>query len=241
MAKYQLGIIYILRDGFQLFAPGLTSILEFRFVPEIVRDLDVVNKELLYNLLRIFISNNNIPKTSLIIVIADSASIIKDFTNPNQLLQQDPQLTELRKQADEFLDHIPFEDASSKAIPLANGIRAYGTNKELYESIKEAFLREEFEVLMVLPAIAIGPEVSTKASLDADAINTILKKEPLLKEFNLLKQPLPLPQPEENSTENTEPVKQEKKSGKKRTIILVCVFIALICVLIIVYINQPPM
>ncbi len=241
MAKYQVGIIYILREGFQVFAPGLPSILEFRFVPEIIRDLDVTNKELLYNLLKIFISNNNIPKSSFIIVIADSASIIKDFINTPQSDQQTAPLTPPQQQVDEFLEHIPFEEVSSKSIPIDNGIRAYGTNKELYESIKEGFLQEGFEILMVLPAIAIGPEVNTKTTLDADVINSILKKEPLLKKFNLLKQPLPALPSEETPTESTETVKQEKKSDKKRTILLAGVFVILIAVLIIVYLNQPPM
>ena len=244
MAKYQLGVIYILREGFQIYAPGLPSILEFRFVPEIVRDLDVVNKELLYSLLKMFITNNNIPKTSFIIVIADSASIIKDFITPHQTDQQAAPVTPPQQQVDEFLEHIPFEEISSKSFPIDNGIRAYGTNKELYESIKEAFLQQEFEILMALPAIAIGPEISTKTALDIDAINSILKKEPMLKEFNLLKQPAQPTQPQENpteSTENTETVKQEKKSDKKRTILLVGVFVMLIIVLVIVYINQPPM
>jgi hypothetical protein len=240
MAKYQLGIIYILREGFQIYAPGMPSILEFRFVPEIVRDLDVANKELLYNLLKIFISGNNIPKSSLIIVIGDSASIIKDFIiTPVPVEEQAAQLEQLHKLADEFLEHIPFEEVSSKSFPIDNGIRAYGTNKELYESIKEAFLQEAFEVLMVLPAIAIGPEINTKAALDTDAINSILKKEPLLKEFNLLKQSLLTLQPEEASTESTEPTKQEKKSGNKKTILIIGVFVVLIIVLILVYINQP--
>lgn len=241
MAKYQLGIIYILREGFQIFAPGLPSILEFRFVPEIVRDLDIVNKELLYNLLKIFIFNNNIPKSSFIMVIADSASIIKDFITPPQTDQQATPLTPPQQQVDEFLEHIPFEEVSSKSIPIDNGIRAYGTNKELYESIKEGFLLEGFEIIMVLPAITIGPEVNTKTALDADVINSILKKEPLLKKFNLLKQPLPALQPEETPTESTETVKQEKKPDKKRTILLAGVFVVLIIVLIIVYVNQPPM
>lgn len=240
MAKYQLGVIYILREGFQVFAPGMPAVLEFRFVPEIVRDLDIANKELFYNLLKIFISNNSIPKSSLIIVIGDSASIIKDFiATPVQPEEQVEQLTKLREQADEFLQHIPFEEVSSKSFPVDNGIRAYGTNKELFESIKEAFVREEFEVLMVLPAIAIGPEISTKAALDTEAINNIITKEPLLKEFNLLKQPLLTLPTEETQPENQDTAKQEKKSDKKKTILVAGVFVVLIIVLILVYINQP--
>lgn len=250
MAKYQIGIIFISRNGLQIYIPGLPSILEFKFIQEIVKDLDIVNKKLLFDLLKMFITDNHIPKTSFIIVVSDSASIIKDFINPPQTDQQDDQPVSAQKQADEFIEHIPFEEVSSKSFPIENGIRAYGTNKELHESIKEAFILEGFEILMVIPGIAFSQEIGAKAFLDADSINLILKKELLVKHYNLLNPSSPLPQPEKKpaettevkenteNAENTEVAKQEK-SGNKRIIILVSVFIALIIILIIVYINQP--
>lgn len=239
MAKYQLGIIYILREEFQVFAPGLASILEFRFVPEIVRDLDVTNKDLFFNLLKIFISNNNIPKTSFIIVISDSASIIKDFSFPPKTEQSAEQTAQIRRQAEEFLEHIPFDEVVSKSITIDNGIRVYGTNKDLYESIKEGFVREGFEVICALPAIVMGVEVSTKIALDTDAISSVVKKFPLMREYNLLKQPMPVVQSEEAPTESADVVRPEKKSNIKRIIILTVIFAVLIVVLILVYLNQP--
>lgn len=248
MAKYQLGVIYLLRDRFQIFIPGLPNVLEFLFVQEIVRDLDIVNKDLLFNLLKLFITSNKIPVSSLVIVIADSASIIKDFTEQAQADKQSEQLIKPQEQANEFLACIPFEETSTKLIPITNGVRAYGVNKELYESIKDSFVEAGFEVPWVFPAITVGPEISAKTALDAEAISSILRKIPLLKEFNLLRQPFLAPGSEEkeeqnkgtsDNAESVEAPKQGDKSDKKRIIMLAGVFVVLIIVLILVYVNQP--
>jgi hypothetical protein len=240
--KHEIGIIYIQRDKFQLYTPNLHSILEFRFLPEFIRDLDIVNKELLFNLLELFMKNNKIPPTSFIIVIADSASIIKDFPPSPQTTQT------ISPNIDEFLEHIPFEEVSSKKILLPNGIRAYATNKNLYETIKNFLIHTNSEVISILPATIIGPELHP--SLDANGINTILKLYPTLKGYNLTTQPVQHLTIKENEnheekkeenevtfeTPNTEV--NEKKSDKKRTIILVAIFVFLIIVLIIVYLNS---
>lgn len=246
MAKFQIGIIYILRDKFQIYIPNHPSILEFRFLPEFIRDLDIVNKELLLSLLNLFITNNKIPQTSYIIIIADSASFIKDFLIPPQ-----PTLEEAKKQSNEFLEHIPFEEVSSKTIVLPNGIRTYATNKDLYEVVREFLIKINSEVISVLPATIIGPGLHP--SLDTSGINTILEKYPDLKEYNLTTQPIF--QPTIDKTENTttpEPsteietelpteTKDTKKQDKKTTTILIAVFVVLLIILVIVYITQPPL
>jgi hypothetical protein len=207
--------------------------MEFRFLPEFIRDLDIIDKELLFNLLDLFIKNNKIPPTSFIIVIADSASIIKDFLSPST------------QNIDEFLEHIPFEDISSKKILIPNGIRVYATNKDLYETIKEFLIRVGSEIIYILPGTIIGPELHP--SLDTNGINAILKKYQTLKEYNLATQPVlqlttgKKENHEEKETEAETPNIEinEKKSDKKRTIILVAVFAILLIVLIIVYLTQP--
>ncbi len=245
MAKFPIGIIYILRDKFQVYIPNFPSILEFRFLPEFIRDLDVVNKELLFNLLDLFIKNSKIPPTSFIIVIADSASIIKDFL----VTPAEPSLEEAKKQSDEFIEHIPFEEVASKTIPIQNGIQVYATNKDLYQNIKEFLMHIGSEVIYVLPGRIIGPELHP--SLDINGINAILKKYPDLKEYDLTSQHVlrlttdkkenheEKEEEKEIEADSPEVGKNEKKSDKKRTIILVAIFVILLTILIIVYLTQP--
>jgi hypothetical protein len=202
MPAKQKGAIYLLRDKFQIYVPGLPSVLEFHFVPQIIRDMDVINQEMFANLIKVFITNSKIPPSDLIIVIADNASFMKDFLStppqppaqPGQPPKPQPSPIspeELDKQVKEFFNFVPFEEIASKAIPLKNGIRAYGTNKDLFETIRRSFEANGFEITSVIPAIAFGPEVNTKPGMDNLMIESILKKaDTLVKSYNLLNQPL---------------------------------------------------
>jgi hypothetical protein len=178
---------------------------------------------------------------------------MKDFIAPaltpeqcaqpeNQTQPPKPNLEQAQKQADEFLEHIPFEEVASKSIPIENGIRAYAANKDLYESIKECFVHSGSEVISILPATVIGPELTN--ALDAAAINAILKKYTTLKQFNLNTQSPVLQlkyeakEEEKKEIETTDEIKQEKKPGNRRIILLVGVFIFLIIVLVVVFMTQ---
>ena len=128
------GIIFLQKDKFQLYSPYLSNILEFRFVLEISLDFDLYNKPVFENLLKTFVVNNKVPAGNFIIVIADNASFVKDF-----VITQTPStastLEDLQSQANEFIEHVPFEEVAGKTYPLTNGIRAYATNKEMFEGI----------------------------------------------------------------------------------------------------------
>src|SRR5438876_2132553 len=100
------GVIYLQKEKFQIYSPYLPNILEFRFVPELIHDFDLVNKELLENLLKVFILNNKLPASGIIIVIADNASFIQDFTSPvptQPTATPPPTLEDLQNQANQYI------------------------------------------------------------------------------------------------------------------------------------------
>ncbi len=234
------GIVYIQKDRLQLYSPFLSSIIEFRFVPEIVQDLDVINKELLENLIKSFIANNKISPSNLIIVISDSASFSKDFVNPTTSGQQLTQ-TGLQAQADEFIQNVPFENVSSKKFPLPNGIKAYTTNQELYETVQLAFEREGFIIEEVIPAFVFGVNVNTKTTMDATTANIIIQNSNAMKGYNLLiKTITPIEDVQKEEVEEPED-KKPAKTDKKRLFLLVGVFVVLIIIMIVVYfVSNPP-
>src|ERR1700691_5906819 len=100
------GVIYLMKDKFQFYSGYDGKIFEFRFVPEIVRDLDIINGGLLENFIKVFVSNNKIPPSNLVFVLAESAYFSKDFTaSPQQNAGNNaPEVTKefLKKDADEF-------------------------------------------------------------------------------------------------------------------------------------------
>ena len=164
MPTKQTGIILLQRSGFQLYSPYFSSLLEFRFVPEIIRDLDVINEDLLDNLIKLFITNNKIPPSNLMIIVADNAAFIKDFTPPTPPANQPPTPLppnggeELQIETEKFIEHVPFENVASKTFPWNNGLRAFAANKDLYEAIKNSFEKNGFTVELVLNCNRFNPQ-----------------------------------------------------------------------------------
>ncbi|HSA83376.1 MAG TPA: hypothetical protein VLF20_00635 [Patescibacteria group bacterium] len=188
------GIIFLQRDKFDIYSPYLPNIFEFRFVPELLQDFDLINRELFENLLKVFLTNNKIPASGIVLVIADNAAFIKDFIQTPVQQQPNPQLppvlpptlAELQDQANEYLQLIPFESIASKTYPLANGIRAFATNQEIYEALKNIFEKTGFIFQGVFPGFVFDQSLGTKQSLDAPAIEMILQKAPTLRQYSLI-------------------------------------------------------
>src|ERR1700733_4896336 len=76
------GVIYLMKDKFQFFSPYDGKIFEFRFTPEIIRDLDVISTEILENLIKAFVINSKISPSNLVVVLAENAYFSKDFVMP---------------------------------------------------------------------------------------------------------------------------------------------------------------
>ena len=110
-----------------MYVPALPSLLEFHFVPKIIRDLDIVDHNLFEDLLSVFLTTNKVPQGDISIVIGENASFIKDFSGTDQAT--------LQKQAKEFIQHVPFDVVAGTTFMLSNGLRAYATNKDLYDSM----------------------------------------------------------------------------------------------------------
>jgi hypothetical protein len=249
------GIIYLQKDRFQLYSPYLSNILEFRFVPEISRDFDLYNKPLFDTLLNAYIINNKIPPGSFYIIISENASFIKDFIaqplpvqNPQQTPVRQPvapTLDDLQKQASEFLEHIPFDQVAGKTFPLPNGVRAYGTNQEMFEGIKNALEKQGFIIEMVIPSFAFGQEVSAQSTLNINIINAISQKINLVKGYNLLANPktegslVMHDESEEKSTSAGDVIPPEKKDNKNLMVIIAISAIALIFIItgVILYLQ----
>lgn len=191
------GIIYLQKDKFDLYSPYLPNILEFRFVPELIRDFDLVNRALLDNLLKVFVANNKIPASSMIIVVGDNASFSKDFLS-TPIVPQNPQienqpipsppptLEDLQAQANLYIEHVPFEVVAGKTFPLATGVKAFATNQEVFDGIKQVLEKLGFIIEAVIPGFAFGPELSNKPMMDGGMISLILQKLSTMREYNLL-------------------------------------------------------
>lgn len=252
------GIIYLQKDGFQFYSPLLPQLVEFHFVPEIVRDLDISNADLFAELVTLFIDNNHLPISTLCIIVADNACFIKDFLTQQPPVQNPPQAQpdqglsqEQRDAIDTFIDHVPFDSVASIQFPLLTGVKVLATNKELYSLIKHIFEKKGFTIESILPGLPFGNNLSAKPTIDIPTAALFLEQAHLIKQYNLAsKTPVSfvIPEPEEKPQESepsendsepttTTPSQSGEPKNNKRLYLLIGVFAFLVIVLIFTFIS----
>jgi len=150
----------------------------------------------------------------------------------------------LQKSAEEFVEHVPFDNVVSKMLPLKDGLRVCATNKDFYESIAIAFEHNGFTLESVLPGVVLGNGLNLRPVLDQVMASMILQKVNAFKEYNLLGQQVFQPQVKQETEEEDEVELerlQSKKPNKKRLYGMVGLLFSLIIVLVIVIIqSQAP-
>jgi hypothetical protein len=253
------GVIYLLKDRFQFYSPFLRQIVEFKFTPEMVMDLDVLNPDLMEEQIKVLITNGKVPPSSLIIVLADNAYFVKDFALPQappaqaQKPGQPPapvpkvSLEDLKPQIDLFVEHVPYENVVSKSFPLKTGMRVCAVNQDLYTTVQRAFEKINFTVDAVLPGMVLGGGLSAKPVMDGMLANTAIQKAPTLKQYDLKSQEAfsPIQKKEEQADEVQQALENSKeppKTDKKRLAVMIGVLGLLLVVLVIVTVQsmQPP-
>lgn len=247
------GVIYLQKDRFHLYSPFLRQIVEFRFVPEIVQDLDVINSDMLESLVKMFVANAKIQPSELIIILADNSYFVKDFVMPTPPKgtppDQQPKVTRetLDVMSLDFIEHVPYENVVSKTFPLKSGLRVCAVNKDFFNAIVIAFDKLGFKTTAVLPGLVLGNNLSARPALDNNLVSAALQKAASLKQYDLLNQEVykPVAKQTEESTEIEldDLHSVDKKPDKKRLYMMVGVLGLLLVILVVVYINStqaPP-
>ncbi|MGI8419811.1 MAG: hypothetical protein ACR2LN_04155 [Candidatus Levyibacteriota bacterium] len=245
------GVVYLQKDKLQLYSPLLGNVLELRFGPDFIRDLDIISIEVLENKIKTFVTAGRIAPCNLIYVLADNAYFIKDFAPPTQTkpsaASAEVAKQIIQKQADEFIEHVPFDNVVSKTIPMKNGIRVCATNKDFFETIAVSFEQLGFSVSSVLPGLIVLPGLSNRPVMDSTMVNAVLQKVSTVREYDMLNQQVYQPVVKQE-TEEVDEVEQErlqtkKPSNKIRLFALVGVFAVLLILLVVVYLQSqaaPP-
>jgi len=243
MQTKKFGVIYLQKDRIQVYVPNTRSVVELHFPTEVIRDCDVIDKDSLVTLIKTFLATGKLPPADFLIVIADNASFIRDFSQPQPTQPQKPQQTQaahllfqanLPTLINTFVEHVPFENVASKTFPLKNGTRVFTTNRELYETIKMAFDKQGYFVTMVLPAFVFGSVLQNKLVLDVPSANAILQHANGLRQYDLLAMPVP----SVHEVENEDSLEELHAKNNNRLYILIGVFILLIGVLLVVAIKN---
>ncbi len=242
-------VIFIQKDKFQFFSPVTGKVFEFRFASEMVRDLDVINAELLESQIKVFVTNGKISPGNLIFALAENAYFAKDFVQPAPVKGTasqpavNPEI--FQKQADEFIEHVPFDNVVSKTIPLKDGIKVVATNKDFYEAVAISFEHLGFTIESVLPGLVLGNGLSQRPVMDPPMANLILQKVNTLRQYNLLNQQVytPLVKQETEEVDEVEiESKDPKKANKKSIYALIGIAPVVIGLFVVLYMQMtaPP-
>lgn len=219
-------ILFIDRNGFTLFQDTQPNIPRFNFTPDIVSNLDVVNKEQFSNLITSFIHINKIIPSNLGVILSDNVIYVKDLANGE----------ESQDKIQAFLENIPFEEVLAKVIKTDTINRIVAVNKDLVMTIINVFVSKGSNVEAVAPSFMYGQNVNFTIGLTQDNVKTILESLEILRVGNLLtdqKKILPSVIVENEKSSDL----GAKKPQSLRQYILIGVLVTLLVIFVVVYLN----
>ena len=175
----QFTVVNLSRSQLTVCNTSSTGPSGFKFPPEVVKDLEVVNSPQLEILIRTFITQHQLSPTSLIIILSPDVYFEKDLTGTE---------SERVAQVQEFLDAVPLLSASFKVFKVQNSQRLIVINRALYESVKRSFEEQGFKVVAVSPA-AILADTKISNLLSAQSCRLILRRVDYIKQNSFLSEP----------------------------------------------------
>ncbi len=231
-------ILFIDRSGFSIFQDTQPNIPRFNFTPDLVANLDVINKEQFSNLIATFIQINKIVPSSLGIILSDNIVYFKDLISLQKQTSPNQPLSNPAPDIQNFLEDVPFEEILAKVIKTDQLNRIVAVNKDLVMTIADVFVNKGSTIDAVIPSFLYGPAVNFTLGLTQDNIRIILAGSEILKIGNLLTDQEKASSPQSLESEKKNPQSGgEKKPQNLRQYILVGVFVTLLVILAVVYLN----
>jgi len=215
------GVFYIERERGYYFEETLASPLSLDFTIEAVSDLEIVSKKKLETLIQTFVNTNRLVPKSIIILLSTSITFENEFADTT---------LELEKKIDEFFELVPFENYISKHAKFPGKIKIVAVNKDLCDTVKNAFSSLGFGIAGIYPLsfyLEVAPSLQTNLDL-----GLVINKSPELRNFNLLS---------DSQLPGNSP-KKEKKDNKRLYILGGTFAILMVILLFVVYrfIILPP-
>ncbi|MBI2034425.1 MAG: hypothetical protein HYT11_01700 [Candidatus Levybacteria bacterium] len=224
MQKKQSGVIYVDRSGFSLYEKTLPKIIAFPFQPNTVASLDILDRELLGNQIKQFITLNKVKPTTLIMIL--STSVLFEKILPE--IDEQQKLDEVKK----FLENMPFENVSTITYKLEKGYRIIAMNRDFHDVIKQAFELEGFTIGAVVPVFSLGKGIDMSRGINEEIGKLVLKKFDSVRPENYV-----LHRSEGEVVEENNVIVNFGKKNKRLSVLLI-IFILLIIVLIVAIIMS---
>ncbi|OGH22460.1 MAG: hypothetical protein A3F31_05440 [Candidatus Levybacteria bacterium RIFCSPHIGHO2_12_FULL_38_12] len=159
--KNSLIIGFLQRNLLVVFGTEINGVLTVDLKEDLVKDLEVIDKNKLENQIKVFAANFKLPPCNIILVLSEAVIFQKDIIGVNQ--------NEIDSYIQDFLDNIPVETVSSKLFPIENGVKIIAVNRQLYEVIGKTFQSLGFSVLSIIPEILLDKKiVEEQTGIDTD-------------------------------------------------------------------------
>jgi hypothetical protein len=215
VSKRPISIFFIDAKKAYYFNQNLNAPLALDFPPDVISDLEIINKKKLEALLQGFINGYNIYPSNIIIVLSTLVTFEKEFSVSS---------IEMDKNIEEFLELVPFEDHISKKVLLSGKTKVVAGNRDLCDFFKRSFQNLGFVVNGIYP-LSLCVEIMPQLQSNLD-LGLILTKTSEIRDFNLV------PDVEAQSVSSNTPEKEKKNNT--RTFMLLGVFAFLLVILLFV-------
>ncbi|MDP3941017.1 MAG: hypothetical protein Q8Q49_01770 [bacterium] len=221
-----IGFLYLDQNGLLMFTSTMPAVLQFAFPPDVVRDLEVINKQLLQNELQNLIKANNIQPSRFVIALSENVLFEKPF--------HDSKSPDTQKEIQEFLDNMPFEHTATIIFENAES-KLIATNRDLYQTLSHLFEQEGSVVDYIFPSYVLGVDVNQALAMTKDRLSEIYRRAPSIRQYSFLTDTTQQPQGHAEQKADSPQAKKEDGKGEKtsntRTFVLVGVFVLLLVVL----------
>lgn len=210
-------IVFLDRQKIIFVGPQLSAALTLDLPPTLVFDLEVVDPEGVNTLLLNFVEQNKIFASEIIIITSEAVYYQQDGSTLNDL-------SERKKQTDQFLATVPFKNLISKDYTTGTSTKSVALNKDFYEPIVRFFEKSNFNVVAILPLFIIERFHLTLTAFSSKEAKEIFQKYKLLESYSLITA-------QDIKKSVSTPIHHQKQD-QGRTLILLSVFLLLIIILL---------
>ncbi len=171
--KKQRGVVWLTKEGINLGVIGQPITSKLVFQPGIVSYLEIIDEAKLKENIRLFVEQNKVPMSSLILVLGADVLFEKEMSGitPDQI----------QKVEDEFKEIVPFENVYVKTWNLGTTFRLVACNADLFNYIRISFEKLGFDIVFAIPYFSTG-----KNSFDNELASELWKKSDQLRAQNTI-------------------------------------------------------
>lgn len=201
---------------------NLAEMKEIQFPPEIVSNLEIIDKEKLEDLLKEALESFHIFPESLTIILSSAVTFDKDIT----AIPPEKRVLEIKQ----FLEIVPFQENSSKIFTVGKKTLVVVANNTSLEILSSFFRKEQFQLAAVVPLILMQEQNPQLAEhLDPSFLTSRVDS---FKQYSMINS-------DQVITHLNIQNPQEKKKSNSRLYILAIVFVGLILILgVVIVISQ---